>query len=113
MKGGIFTMTEKKMTYKVALTNAMAQVSDEETRERLADLLAREEKKSASKSRVDNSEWAEKIEKVLKVEGAMTPSALMAKVSAPNTQKVTAVVKDMTTVKVNKVGKKVTYEYVG
>lgn len=103
-------MENKKMTYAQALANAIEVVTDEETKARLADLQKSLEKKKSNKKSVDNSEWFEKVRDAL-ADGGMSPSDLMKAIDAPNTQKVTAIVKDMGAEIVRDVkGKKVTYK---
>lgn len=67
--------------------------------------------KSKSKKAVDNSDWETKIVEALEGGKVVTPTELMALVEAPNTQKVSAVVKGMgSRIITTKKGKKTTYE---
>lgn len=67
--------------------------------------------KSKSKKAVDNSDWETKIVEALEGGKVVTPTELMALIEAPNTQKVSAVVKGMgSRIITTKKGKKTTYE---
>ena len=67
--------------------------------------------KSKSKKAVDNSNWENKIKSALEGGKVVTPTELMALIEAPNTQKVSAVVKGMgSAIITTKKGKKTTYE---
>lgn len=96
------------MTYVQALVNAMEVVTDVETKERLADLKASLTKKTSAKKTVDNSSYFESVEIAL-ADGQLTPTELMAKIGVANTQKVSAIVKDMSNVVRTTKGKKVFY----
>lgn len=102
------TMENKKMTYAQALVNAMNVVTDEETKNRLADLKASLEKKASSKKTVDNSGYYESVRNAL-AEKPLTPTELMGVINVANTQKVSAIVKGMTDVVKTTKGKKVFY----
>lgn len=102
---------EKKMTYAVALDNAIEVVVDEVTKARLKDLKASLEKKASPKKSVDNSCYYDNVKKVL-ADGAKTPTELVTMLGVTNTQKVTAICKPLIEsgkVVKNTKGKKVTY----
>lgn len=103
---------EKKMTYSVALTNAIEVVTDEETKARLEDLKASLEKKASAKRKtVDNTGYYDKVISVL-AEGGKSPTDMVTILGVANTQKVASIVKpliDNGTVIKNSKGKKVTY----
>lgn len=99
---------EKKMTYAVALDNAIAVVEDAETKARLEDLKASLAKKTSAKKTVDNTIYFDAVRDALS-NGALTPTELMAKVGVANTQKVASIVKGMTDVNKVTKGKKIFY----
>lgn len=123
MKGRYCTM-EKKITYVEAIETVMAIVGaelytkngekvvvDKDAINRMVDLKASLEKKSATKKAVDNTGYYSKVENAL-ANGSLTPTELMAKIDVPNTQKVAAIVKGMPNVDRVVKGKKVFYSLV-
>ena len=74
------------------------------------ELIQSKAEKSKSK-RVDNSEYFEKVEQAL-ANGSLTPTELMVKVGVPNTQKIAAIVSNMSNVDRTVKGKKVFYSLV-
>lgn len=123
MKGRYFIM-EKKITYVEAIETVMAIIKtelyaengervsvDENVIDKMADLKASLEKKSATKKAVDNTGYYSKVENAL-ANGSLTPTELMAKIDVPNTQKVAAIVKGMPNVDRVVKGKKVFYSLV-
>lgn len=123
MKGRYFIM-EKKITYVEAIETVMAIVGaelytkngekvvvDKDAINRMVDLKASLEKKSATKKAVDNTGYYAKVENAL-ANGSLTPTELMAKIDVPNTQKVAAIVKGMPNVDRVVKGKKVFYSLV-
>lgn len=104
----------KQMTYVQALEIAIT-TAEGEVKERLEALKVSLEKKATSKkSKVDNSEYVEKMIEVLQG-GAKTPTELVALIGVANTQKVASVAKpliDAGTVVKNTKGKNVTYALV-
>ena len=115
---------EKKITYVEAIETVMAIVGaelytkngekvvvDKDAINRMVDLKASLEKKSATKKAVDNTSYYAKVENAL-ANGSLTPTELMAKIDVPNTQKVAAIVKGMPNVDRVVKGKKVFYSLV-
>lgn len=74
------------------------------------ELIKSKAEKSKSK-KVDNSVYFEKVEEAL-ANGSLTPTELMAKIGVPNTQKVAAIVNNMSNVDRIVKGKKVFYSLV-